>query len=208
MGTELHQPYLTFCNPMEIQPVHPKRVQSWVFTGKTDVEAETPILWAPDAKSELTQSKRPWCWERLRAGEGDDRGWNGWMASPTQWTWVWVSSGSWWWTEKPGVLQPMGSQTVGHDWVSELIERQTKYSFMDEWSEVKWKSLSLVWLFVMPWTSPWISLGQNTGVHSLSLLQRIFPTQGLNLGLLHRRQILYHLSHQGSPVKSVTIIMG
>ena len=96
MGTELHQPYLTFCNPMEIQPVHPKRVQSWVFTGKTDVEAETPILWAPDAKSELTQSKRPWCWERLRAGEGDDRGWNGWMASPTQWTWVWVSSGSWW----------------------------------------------------------------------------------------------------------------
>ena len=70
---------------------------------------------------ELTHWKRPWCWERLRAGgEGDDRGWDGWMASPTQWTWVWISSRSWWWTGKPGVLQSMGSQRVGHDWVTEL----------------------------------------------------------------------------------------
>ena len=53
---------------------------------------------------ELTHLKRSWCWERLKAGEGDDRGWGGWMASPTQWTWVWVNSGSWWWTWKPGVL--------------------------------------------------------------------------------------------------------
>ena len=61
---------------------------------------------------ELTHWKRPWCWERLMAGgEGDDRGWDGWMASPTQWTWVWVSSGSWWWTGKPGMLQSMGSQS-------------------------------------------------------------------------------------------------
>ena len=65
--------------------------------------------------------KRPWCWERLRAGgEGDDRGWDGWMASPTRWTWVWVNSGSWWWTGRPGVLQFMGSERVGHDWVTEL----------------------------------------------------------------------------------------
>ena len=67
---------------------------------------------------ELTHWKRPWCWERLKAGgEGDDRGWDGWMASPTQWT---SGSGSWWWTGRPGVLQSMGSQRVGHDWATEL----------------------------------------------------------------------------------------
>ena len=69
---------------------------------------------------ELTHLKRPWCWERLRAGEGDDRGWNGWMASPTQWTWLWVDSRSWWWTGMPGVLRFMGSQRVRHDWATEL----------------------------------------------------------------------------------------
>ena len=70
---------------------------------------------------ELTHLRRPWCWERLRAGgEGDDRGWDGWMASPTQWTWVWVNSGSWWWPGRPGMLQFMGSQRVGHDWATEL----------------------------------------------------------------------------------------
>ena len=70
---------------------------------------------------ELTHLERPWCWERLKAGgEGDDRGWDDWMASPTQWTWVWVHSGSWWWTGKPGVLLSMGSQRVGHDWATEL----------------------------------------------------------------------------------------
>ena len=65
--------------------------------------------------------EKPWCWERLTAGgEGDDRGWDGWMAPLTQWTWVWTSSGSWWWTEKPGVLQSMGSQRDRHDWATEL----------------------------------------------------------------------------------------
>ena len=69
----------------------------------------------------LTHLKRPWCWERLRAGgEGDDRGWDCWMVSPTQWTWVWVNSGSWWWTGRSGVLRFMGSQRVGHDWLTEL----------------------------------------------------------------------------------------
>ena len=95
----------------EIQPVHPQGDQSWVFIAKTDVEAETPIFWPPDAKSWL----RPWCWER---GEGDDRGWDGWMA--IHWTWVWVNSGSWWWTGRPGVLQFVGSQRVVHDWATEL----------------------------------------------------------------------------------------
>ena len=70
---------------------------------------------------ELTHWKRPWCWEGLGAGgEGDDRGWDGWMASPTRWMWVWVNSGSWWWTERPDVLQFMGSQRVRHDWATEL----------------------------------------------------------------------------------------
>ena len=69
---------------------------------------------------ELTHWKRPWCWERLKAGEGEDTAWDGWMASPTLWTWVCTSSRSWWWTEKPGVLQAMGLQRVRHDWATEL----------------------------------------------------------------------------------------
>ena len=70
---------------------------------------------------ELTNWKRPWCWEGLGAGGGgDNRGWDGWMASSTQWTWVWVNSRSWWWTGRPGVLWFMGLQRVGHNWASEL----------------------------------------------------------------------------------------
>ena len=70
---------------------------------------------------ELTYCKRLQCWEGLGArGEGDDRGWDGWMASLTRWTWVWVNSGSWWWTGRPGVLRFMGLRRVGHDWVTEL----------------------------------------------------------------------------------------
>ena len=104
----------------EIQPVHSKGNQSWIFIGRTDAEAETPILLATWCE-QLTHLKRPWCWERLNAGgEGDNRGWNGWMASPTQWAWAWVNSRSWWWTEKPGVLQSMGSQRIGHNWGTEL----------------------------------------------------------------------------------------
>ena len=70
---------------------------------------------------ELTHLKRTSCWERLRTGgEGDNREWDGWIASPTQWTWVWVDSRCWWWTGRPDVLQSMGLQKVGHDWASEL----------------------------------------------------------------------------------------
>ena len=88
----------------ETQPVHPKRYQSWIFTGRTDAEAETSILWPPDAKNWLIGD-----WERLKAGgEGGDRGWDGWMASLTQWTCIWVNSRSWWWTGSPDVLHPMG----------------------------------------------------------------------------------------------------
>ena len=103
----------------EFKPVNPKRNQHWIYIGRTDAEAEVPILWPPDEKSQLIG--RPWCWERLKAGrEGDDRGWDTWMASLTQWTWVWANFGSWWWTGKPGTLQSMGSQRVGHDWATEL----------------------------------------------------------------------------------------
>ena len=103
----------------EIQSIHPKGNLSWIVIGRTDVEAETPILWPPDAKSWLTW-KDPDGVKDWRREEKDDRGWDGWMASRTQWTCIWVNSGSWWWTGRPGVLQSKGSQRVGHDWVTEL----------------------------------------------------------------------------------------
>ena len=100
-----------------IQPVNLKGNQYWMFIGRADAEA--PILWSPGAKNWLIRF-RPWCWERLKAGrEGDDRGWDVWMASLT---WVWASSGSWWWTGKPGMLQSIGSQRVRHDWPTELMK--------------------------------------------------------------------------------------
>ena len=77
---------------------------------------------------EPTHWKRPWCWERLKAGgEGDDRGWDGWMASAMWWTWVWVGSRSWWWTGKSGFLQSTGSQGVRHNWATELNWLPTYY---------------------------------------------------------------------------------
>ena len=105
----------------EIQQVHPKGDKSWVFIGRCSLSwssnSNTLATWC----KELTNLKRPWCWDGFRAGgEGDDRGWDGWMASPTQWTLVWVDSGSWWWTGRPGVLWSMGSQRVRHNWVTEL----------------------------------------------------------------------------------------
>ena len=98
--------------------VNPKGNQSWIFIGRTDAEAEAPIPWPPDVKIWLIG--KDWCWERLQAGEGDDRGWDGWMASLTRWTWVWASSKSWWWTGRPGVLLFIGSQRVGYEWATEL----------------------------------------------------------------------------------------
>ena len=75
----------------------------------------------------LTHWKRPWCWEGLGAGgEGDDRGWDGWMASPTRWTWVWVNSGSWWWTGRPSVLWFVGLQRVRHNWATKLKRTELK----------------------------------------------------------------------------------
>ena len=134
----------TLENPLdckEIQPVHHKGNQSWIFIGRTDAEGEAPILWPPYAKNWL---KRPWCWERLKAGgEGDDRGWDGWMASPTWWTWVWVSSGSSWWTGKPGMLQSMGSQRVRRNWTELnwcLLMLSDCDAGEDSWESVLWRT--------------------------------------------------------------------
>ena len=89
---------------------------------------------------ELTHLKRPWCWGRSKVEEVDDKGWNGGMASLIKGTWVWVSSGSWWWTGRPGVLQFMGSQRVRHDWATELnwaessrVAEQFHISFSSIW---------------------------------------------------------------------------
>ena len=102
-------------NCKEIQPVNRKGNQSWIFVGRTDAEAETPIIWPPNAKNWLT-GKDPDSGKDWRQEEKAD----GWMASLTRWTWVWVSSRSWWWTGKPGVLQSMGLQRVRHDWATGL----------------------------------------------------------------------------------------
>jgi len=104
----------------KIQPIHLKGNQSRIFIGRTDAEAEVPVLWPPDVKRHI-HWERSWFWERLQVrGEGDDRGWDGWGASLTQWTWAWVNSRSWWWTGRLGMLQSTESQRVGHDWATEL----------------------------------------------------------------------------------------
>jgi len=99
-------------------PVHSKGNQSWIFTGRTDVEPETPILCPPGAMNwliwKVPVAGKDWRWEEKGTTEDEMVGWL------TQWTWVWVNSGSWWWTGRPGMLQSMGSQRVGHDWATEL----------------------------------------------------------------------------------------
>ena len=104
----------------EIQPVHPKGDQSWVFIGRTDAEAETPILWPPYVKNWLIgnapDAGKDWRWEK---GKTEDET-VGWQPSTTRWTWVWASSGSWWWTAKPGVLRSLGLQS--QTWQSYWIE--------------------------------------------------------------------------------------
>ena len=102
----------------EIQPVHPKGDQSWVFIGRTDVEAETLVLWPPDAKSWLIwkdpDAEKDWRQEKKQTTRDEMVK----MASPTQWTWVWINSRIWWWTGRPGMLQSMGLQRVGQDWAT------------------------------------------------------------------------------------------
>ena len=127
----------------KIQLLHPKGNQSWNIHWKDwcwSWNSNTLATWC----KELTHWKWPWYRKRLKVGrEGDDRGWDGWMASPTQWTWVWVNSQIWWWTGRPGVLQFMGSQKVRHDWVTELNWTEQVaftggnqiYQFHESWKE-------------------------------------------------------------------------
>ena len=112
----------------EIKPVHPKGNQFWIFIGSADAEAETPILWSPDVKNWLIQD-----WRQEKGTTEDEMvGWH-------QWTWVWASSQSWWWTGKPGVLQSMESQS------------QTRLS---NWTELNWSDFSNVADFKNWWTRP------------------------------------------------------
>ena len=99
----------------EIQSVHPKGNQSWIFIRRTNAEAETPILWLPDAKNWLIWKDLDAEKDLRQEEKGDDRGWDGWIASPTQWTWVWTSSGR---QRSLACCSPWGSQRVGCNWVS------------------------------------------------------------------------------------------
>ena len=110
---------------MDFRFDYPTHWKDWCWSWNSN----TLAIWC----EEVTHLKRPWSWERLRAGgEGDDRGWDGWMASSTQWTWVWVNSGNWWWTGRPGVLRFTGLQRVRHNWATELnwIQSPQQISFL------------------------------------------------------------------------------
>ena len=136
----------------EIQPVHPKGNQSWNIHWKGwywSWNSNTLATWC----EELTRLKRSWCRERLKAGgEGDNRGWDGWMASPTQWTWVWVNSRSWWWTGRPGVLQSMGSQRVRYDWLNRTIGiiYSSQKVYLSPHSSQQNLAPNFLWLFPKP----------------------------------------------------------
>ena len=111
----------------EIQPSILKEISSWCSLEglmlKLKLQFFGHLMWRVNSLEKL------WCWGLGAGGEGDDRGWDGWMGSPTWWTWVWVNSGSWWWTGRPGMLWLMESQKVGHDWVNELDWTESKNIF-------------------------------------------------------------------------------
>ena len=111
---------------------------------------------------ELTHWKRLWCWEGLGVGgEGDDRGWGGWMASPTRWTWVWVNSGRWWWTGRPGVLQFMGSQIVRHNWANELNWTELMFPWKSQYASMLLLQGTLEYRSYVP-LAHWFKLDKNS----------------------------------------------
>ena len=131
----------------EIKPVHPKGNQSWKSIGRTDAEAETPVLWPPDVKNwpigKDPDAGKDWRQEEKGTTEDELVGWH----QPTQWTWVWASSRSWWWTGRPGMLQSMGSQRIRHDWTNELNwtegEEKCGMSSRQRKQQKKWKTICL-----------------------------------------------------------------
>ena len=164
----------------EIQPVHPEGNQSWIFIGRTDAEAETPILWPPNAKNWLIwndpDTGKVWRWEEKGTTEDE-------MPSPTQWTWVWVNSGSWLWTGRLGVLQSMGSQRVRNVWATKLNWMLQDHIFFSElsllcfWREfqaqLKYKNAYLKshfeWKFYM--VTLWLTFLCNQKCNSTTLSQ-------------------------------------
>ena len=136
---------------------------------------------------ELSHWKRHWCWEGLGAGgEGDDRRWDGWMASPTRWTWVWVNSGSWWWTGRPGVLQFMGSQRVGHNWATEL-----NWIYDKAGKNVQWRKASLFSALVKTGQLPakewnWTTLIPYAEINSKLIKHSLNPRTGIVPWAEHR----------------------
>ena len=131
----------------EIQPVHPKADKTWVFIERTDVLAETAIHWPPDSKSWLIwkdpDAEKDWGQEEKGA-----TGWDGWMASRTQWTWVWMASRSWWWTGRPRMLWFMGLQRVRDDWETELNWTvMCNFTFPSKTTNLAW----LTFLFIIIW---------------------------------------------------------
>ena len=120
----------------EIKPVNPKGHQPWIFIRRTDAEISSNTLatWC----QETTDWKTPCCWERLKAGgEGDDQGWNGWMASPTRWTWVWASSGRWWWSGKLVCCTQLSVWTVLIQFLARSGTIPEKKKFKREWKQNK-----------------------------------------------------------------------
>ena len=119
----------------KIKPVNLKGDEPWIFTGKTDTEAEVSVFWSSDVSRQLIG--KVCCWERLRAeGEVGVRGWDGWTASPMQWAWTWVNSRRWWGTGRSCVLQFVGLQRVGHDWVTEQQQQWALYG-LPQWLSSK-----------------------------------------------------------------------
>ena len=193
----------------EIQPVHAKGNQSWIFIGRTDVEAETPMAtWC----AALTHLKRPWCWARLKVGgEGDNWGWDGWMVSLTQWTWVWVNSRSWWWTGNPACCSPWdhkGSDTT--EWLNWTEDLTGAWKIWVPLSLCLWPSQST------GFNGSSQCLGSLSFPHSLALSNLIFrgssfPSQSPAVhtypwtadGFIMNKSILKNLDHDQSwPVTS------
>ena len=133
----------------EIQPVHSEGDQPWVFFGRNDAEAETPVLWPPHTKSWLigkdSDAGRDWGQEEKGTTEDEMAGWHHWLDGP----WVWVNSGSWWWTGRPGVLRFMGSKRVGHDWATELNWTEC---ISKNWSSDYFPSVAVVIYTALPST--------------------------------------------------------
>ena len=98
-----------------IKPLSPEGNQPWIFIGRADTKAEAPVLWPTDVKSWLIRRDPDVAKDWKQRGQGDNRGWDGWRVSPTQWTWIWANSRRWWRTGKPGMLQSLGSQRVRHN---------------------------------------------------------------------------------------------